>query len=87
MNGLTAFSGEPMMCVIIIEGELSHSAIEVGIDITVTPKESLDDDDFIFKNNGSGCSYPGGPECYSRGERSLHLYNGTKVPASLLIYL
>ena len=67
--GLTAFSGEPVMCVIIIEGKLPNGSIEAGIDITVTPKGSIDDDDFIFKNSGNGCYYPGGPECFFRGKK------------------
>ena len=70
--GLTAFSGEPVMCVIIVEGKLANGAIEAGIDITVTPKGSMDDPNFIFNNSGNGCYYPGGPEC---------IYRGKKVPA------
>ena len=70
--GLTAFSGEPVMCVIIVEGKLPNGAIEAGIDITVTPKGSIDDPDFIFNNSGNGSYYPGGPEC---------VYRGKKVPA------
>ena len=60
--GLTAFSGEPAMCVIIVEGKLPNGAIEAGIDITVTLKGSIDDPDFIFNNNGNGSYDPGGPE-------------------------
>ena len=56
--GLTTFSGEPVMCVIIIEGKLPNGSIEAGIDNTVTPKGSIDDDDFIFKNRWNGCYYP-----------------------------
>ncbi len=67
--GLTAFSGEPVMCVIMIKGKLPNGSIEVGIDITVRPKGSIDDNDFIFKNSGNGCYYPGRPECFFRGKK------------------
>ena len=60
------------MCVIIVEGKLPNGAIEAGIDINITPKESIDDPDFIFNNSGNGSYYPGGPEC---------IYRGKKVPA------
>ena len=70
--GLITFSGEPVMCVIIVEGKLSNGAIEAGIYITVTPEESIDDPDFIFNNSGNCSYYPRGPEC---------IYRGKKVPA------
>ena len=70
--GLTAFTGEPVMCVIIVEGKLPNGAIEAGIDITVEPSGCIDDPDFIFNNSGNGCYYPGGPKC---------TYRGKKVPA------
>ncbi len=33
MIGLTNFSGEPVMCLLILEGKLPNGAIEAGIDI------------------------------------------------------
>ena len=37
MIGLTAFTGEPVMCILILEGENPKGSIEVGIDISVKP--------------------------------------------------
>ena len=37
MIGLTSFSGEPVMCVLIIEGKLPNGSIESGVDITINP--------------------------------------------------
>ena len=70
--GLTNFSGEPVMCLLILEGKLPNGAIEAGIDIRVQPEGTTTDHDFILKNSGKGKYFPGGPEC---------LYHGKKVPA------
>ena len=72
MIGLTSFSGEPVMCVLIIEGKLPNGSIESGVDITINPDGQVTDKDFIIKNSGAGKYFPGGPEC---------LYRGKKVPA------
>jgi len=72
MIGLTALTGDPVMCVIIIEGTRPNASIEAGIDITIQPKGDPNDPDFILKNSGKGCYLPGGPECW---------YKGKKVPA------
>ena len=70
--GLTAFTGEPVMCILIIEGKNPKGNIEAGIDISVTPVGDNKNTNFIFNNSGPGKYYPGGPEC---------TYNGKKVPA------
>ena len=70
--GLTAFTGEPVMCILIIEGKNPKGNIEAGIDISVTPVGDNKNRNFIFDNSGPGKYYPGGPEC---------MYNGKKVPA------
>ena len=72
MIGLTALTGVPVMCIIILEGKRPNGSIEAGIDITIQPKGAPSDHDFILKNSGPGCYYPGGPECW---------YRGKKVPA------
>ena len=68
MIGLTALTGEPVMCILIIEGKLPNGSIEAGIDFTVTPTGSSSDSDFIIKNSGPGKHFPGGPECYFRNK-------------------
>ncbi len=53
--GLTlSFTGEPIMCVIIIEGKLLNGAIEAGVNIHVQPNGKLTNKDFIVKNSGKG---------------------------------
>ena len=45
MIRLTSFSGEPAMCVLIIEGKLPNGAIEAGVDIAINPNGSSTDED------------------------------------------
>ena len=70
--GLTSFTGDPVMCVIIIEGKLPNGAIEVGVDIWVQQNGKSTDKDFIMIKSGKGKHFPGGPEC---------VYHGKTVPA------
>ena len=72
MIGLTAFTGEPKMCIIILEGKYPKGHIEAGIDISVTPTGDNTKPEFILNNSGPGKYYPGGPEC---------TFKGKKVPA------
>ena len=67
--GLTALTGEPVMCVLIIEGKRPNPSIEAGIDIRVSPTGSFSDNDFLLKNCGNGKYFPGGPECTFRGKK------------------
>ena len=67
--GLTAFTGEPVMCILIIEGKKPNASIEAGIDIRVTPTGSFSDRDFILKTCGNAKYFPGGPECTFRGKK------------------
>ena len=69
MIGLTALTGEPVMCILIIEGKLPNGSIESGIDFTVTPTGDPNDSDFILKNSGPGKHFPGGPECQFRNKK------------------
>ena len=71
--GLTALTGEPVMCFLIIEGKRPNPSIEAGIDIRVTPTGSFSDSDFILKNCGNGKYFPGGPECTFR-ERKVPVF-------------
>ena len=73
LSGLTSFSEETIMCVIIVEGKLPNCAIKkAGIDITVTPEGIINDPEIIFNNSGNGSYCPRWPEC---------IYRGKKVPA------
>ena len=67
--GLTALTGEPVMCIIIIEGKKPKGSIEAGIDINVNPIGEPTDNNFIWNNSGPGKYYPGGPVCYFRGKK------------------
>ena len=71
MIGLTAFTGEPVICILIIEGKEPKGNIEAVINISVTPVGDNRNIDFFLNNSGPGKYYPGGPEC---------IYNGKKVP-------
>ena len=66
--GLTSFTGDPVMCVIIIEGKLPNGAIEAGVDIRIEPNGKSTDKDFLINNSGKGKHFPGGPECVYRGK-------------------
>jgi hypothetical protein len=74
--GLTLLSGEPLMCVVLIDGQKEDLLVRTGIDpqcssINNTVSE-LNDEYEYFKNNiGIGKQYPGGPSCY---------YQGTEIP-------
>ena len=72
MIGLTSFSGEPVICVLIIEGKLPNGSIESRVDIIINPDVQVTDEDFITRNSGAGKCFPSGLE---------RLYRGKKVPA------
>ena len=61
--GLTALTGEPVMCVIIIEGKNPNPTIEAGMDIRVSPIGNSHEKDYMQKNRGQGKFFPGGPTC------------------------
>ena len=52
MIGLTNFSGDPVMYLLIIEGKLPNGAIEADIDMPIQPEGATSDHDFILKNSG-----------------------------------
>jgi len=66
--GLTALTGEPVMCVIIIEGTTRQVEVELGIDYSAPWTGSAEDNDFIEQNTGHGKRFPGGPTCRFRGK-------------------
>jgi hypothetical protein len=67
--GLTALTGESVMCIIIIEGKKPKGSIEAGIDINVNPIGEPTDKKIIWNNSGTGKYYPGGSVCYFRGKK------------------
>jgi hypothetical protein len=66
--GLTALTGEPVMCIVIIQGKERKIEIELGIDYSAHWEGSPDDADFVAKNIGPGKRFPGGPTCHFRGK-------------------
>ena len=66
--GLTSLTGQPVMCIVIIQGTIHNRAAEIGIDVTVQPNGNPTDADFFMKNSGPGKYFPGGPVCHFRGK-------------------
>jgi hypothetical protein len=66
--GLTALTGEPVMCVVIIDSLKENLLVHTGIDTScmdIDDETRIDDDEFSFitRNIGKGKLYPGGPTC------------------------
>ena len=72
--GLTAFTGEPVLCIIILQGKQPKPDIEAGVDILVSPIGDTSDPDFFANNYGPGKYMPGGPVCH---------FNGKEIPAMI----
>ena len=66
--GLTALSGEPVMCVIIFAGEQPSTLLETGMDVFADVVRNNDDADFFENNSGPNKLYPGGPTCSFKGK-------------------
>ena len=66
--GLTSLDGQPVMCIVIIQGSQVNRSAEVGIDISIEPEGDPEDPDFFLKNSGPGKYFPGGPVCHFRGK-------------------
>jgi hypothetical protein len=69
--GFTAATGEPVMCVVIFQGERSELPLHVsqGIDIFADCNdENIGSFQFVHDNSGKGNFLPGGPECVFRGK-------------------
>jgi hypothetical protein len=74
--GLTLLSGDPLMCVVLIDGQKEDLLVRTGIDPQCSSFNNnvsdINDEYEYFKNNiGIGKQYPGGPSCF---------YNNTEVP-------
>jgi len=72
--GLTAFTGEPILCIIILQGKQPKADIEAGVDILVSPIGDTSDPDFFSHKYGPGKYMPGGPVCH---------FNGKEIPAMI----
>ena len=66
--GLTAFTGEPVMCIIILQGKQPKADIEAGVGILVAPIGDTSDPDFFTNNYGPGKYMPGAPVCHFNGK-------------------
>ena len=74
MIGLTAFTGEPALCIIILQGKQPKPDIETGVDILVPPIGDTSDPKFFGNNYGIQKYMPGGPVCN---------FNGKEIPAMI----
>ena len=71
MIGWTVFTGETIMCCLIIEGKRSNHSINTGMDIFVEPVGSLKElgmKVYILQNSGPEKYFPGGLTCHFRGK-------------------
>jgi len=76
--GLTALTGDPVMCILIIEGKTPNGSVESGIDFTVMPSGEPSDEDYIIRNSGPGKHFPGGPVCTFRNKKVPALIRWTE---------
>jgi hypothetical protein len=73
--GLTCFSGDPLMCVIIIDAKTRDLFARLGVDPNAEEDQTVvltDDDglDLLINNIGPGKQFPGGPICQYKGKKS-----------------
>ena len=78
MIRLTALAGDPMMCVLIIEGKTPNGSVESGIDFIVMPSGEPSDEDYIIRNSGPEKHFPGGPVCTFRNKKVPALIRWTE---------
>ena len=76
--GLTAASGDPVMCIIIMSGKEMNFMQRMGYDHFVSDENKLDPNiplNEVNTNNytGPGRLFPGGPTCTFRGKQVLAL--------------
>jgi hypothetical protein len=72
--GLTLLNGDPLMCVVIIEGKHRNLLVETGIDMEASEQvmeENESQFDYFINNMGGNKKYPSGPSC---------TYQGIEVP-------
>jgi hypothetical protein len=93
--GLTCFSGEPLMCVVIVDAKHRDIFIELGIDPlapenefadTIDLSEEENGIDLIIHNIGPGKRFPGGPTCWYKAKRYSACLDSMKVVESMEIY-
>ena len=70
LMGLTMLTGDPVMCVLVIQGKNENALIEMGVD----PFKDLhglneNDPEFLKKNSGKNKLFPGGPTCEVNGKQ------------------
>jgi hypothetical protein len=63
--GLTLITGQPLMCVIIIEGKTKNYLVESGVDTEVLEMRKQDESEIehYMNNMGKNKKYPCGPTC------------------------
>jgi hypothetical protein len=76
--GLTLLSGEPLLCVILVDSTKEDLLIRTGVDCS-TPEntttnessenEVQDEFDYLINNLGKGKQYPGGSSCVYEGKQ------------------
>jgi hypothetical protein len=72
--GLTLLSGEPLMCVIIVDSKQEDLLVRTGVDYSCqevqesSSNENQDEYDYLINNLGKGKQYPGGPSCFYEGK-------------------
>ena len=84
--GLTALTGEPVMCALVIEGKISNRFMEAGIDIQVSSTGLFSDNDFVLKTVEMGSIPLDVPSVPSKGRRCQHSSIGLNQQASQLRY-
>ena len=71
--GLTAGTGEPVLCVVVFASEKKHGVVAdwaEGIDITVKPVTDENGENILDEVNfGNGKYMPSGPTCFFRGKQ------------------
>ncbi len=60
--GLTAHTGDLVMCKLEVKGKRPNASIKACVDIQITPTVSFSDSDFVLKNCGNSKYFPGIPE-------------------------
>ena len=72
--GVTALSGDPVLCVVIISGKKGDIPVSTGVDWNAVEDElnsNIEEGDeirFLNNNTGSGKMFPGGPICNFKGK-------------------
>ena len=68
LMGLTALTGKPVMCILVLTGKTPKTDVETGIDMFAESIGVATDHDFFINNSGPGKRFPGGPTCNFRGK-------------------